>query len=163
MAFPSNFTYCPHCASKLGSFEEENVARRRCEKCGWIQYRTTVGVAVVLLDDRRLLLGKRRDGGLCIPCGHVEWNESVEDAAKREFLEETGLQVELRGVIAVKSNFHDREQQTAGIWYRGHQLSGELKPGGDLLEVGFCDLSSMPKLKFPTDNEVVTLLRSASP
>ena len=161
MAFASQFRFCPHCAAELHEFGDDQVQRRRCGKCGWIQYRNpTVGVAVVLISDGQILIGKRRDGGLCIPCGHVEWNESVETAAKREFQEETGLLVELQGVVAVKSNFHDIERQTIGIWYRGEQLGGDLRAGGDLLDVGFCDLESIPKLKFPTDNEVIGMLRT---
>ena len=132
----------------------------RCLKCGWIQYRNpTVGVAVVLIEDNQLLIGRRRSGGHCIPCGHVEWNETIEEAAQREFLEETGLQVDLSGVIAVKSNFHERERQTVGVWFRGGRVDGHLKPGGDLLEVGFFDLAKLPPLRFPTDNEVVAALQ----
>ncbi len=92
----SPFLYCPLCAEGLQPFSDGERLRSRCPNCGWIYYRNpTVGVAVVLLESGRLLLGERRDGGWCIPCGHVEWDESIEKAAVREFAEETGLQVEL--------------------------------------------------------------------
>lgn len=120
-----------------------------------------MGVAVVLVENQQLLIGRRRDGGLCIPCGHVEWDESVDDAACREFEEETGLLVSLTGVIAVKSNFHAPDRQTVGVWYGGQRLKGELRPGGDLVDVGFVDLAHVPSLKFPTDTEVVRLLRES--
>ena len=107
-------------------------------------------------------MGRRRDGGWCIPCGHVEWDETVEEAALREMAEETGLTVILQGTLAVKSNFHNSEQQTVGIWYRGQRYSGTLRPGTDLVEVAFVSAADLPPLKFPTDVEVVAGLRISS-
>jgi 8-oxo-dGTP diphosphatase len=156
------YRYCPYCRQTLQSFrDEERLQRLRCPACGWIYYRNpTVGVAVVLVEDGRLLLGERQDGGWCIPCGHVEWDEDIEQAAEREFAEETGLLVALDGVLAVHSNFHNPIQHTVGIWYRGIRRSGALRAGGDLLQVGFFSLQHLPALKFPTDRDVVANLLS---
>ena len=154
------YLYCPYCADQLQPFSDGERLRSRCPNCGWVHYRNpTVGVAVVLLESGRLLLGERRDGGWCIPCGHVEWDEAIERAAVREFAEETGLQVELEGVIAVHSNFHNPHHHTVGVWYRGRRVGGELKAGGDLLQVAYFDMNKLPSLKFPTDREAVAQLR----
>ncbi len=162
MPFSSIFVFCPHCAAELHAFNSDGVARRKCLGCGWVQYRNpTVGVAVVLIDKGKLLIGRRRDGGWCIPCGHVEYDETVQEAAIREMAEETGLVMSLVGVLAVKSNFHDSENQTVGIWFRGRQVSGSLRAGGDLDEVTFAEINSLPELTFPTDREVVSELRQA--
>ncbi len=154
------YIYCPYCAAPLEPYFDGERQRQRCPVCGWVHYRNpTVGVAVILLEEGRMLLGERRDGGWCIPCGHVEWEESIEEAAVREFAEETGLQVALRGVFAVHSNFHDPAQHTVGVWYRGQRLGGTLRAGGDLLQVRFFPLDALPPLKFPTDLQVVEALR----
>lgn len=158
----SVFVYCPHCAATLEPFRRDGIERRKCPSCGWVQYRNpTVGVAVILIEEGQLLLGKRPSGRWCIPCGHVEFDETIEAAARREMEEETGLVVSLGGVFAVKSNFHDLERQTVGVWFNGHRVAGTLKPGGDLTEVRFTSLASVPPLEFPTDREVVTQLRHA--
>ncbi|MCE2899723.1 MAG: nucleotide triphosphate diphosphatase NUDT15 [Gemmatimonas sp.] len=57
--------------------------------------RPSVGVAVLVFRDDRVLLGRRRgahgDGTWQCPGGHLEWGETVEACAEREVLEETGL------------------------------------------------------------------------
>lgn len=157
----SVFRYCPLCATPLEAFWDEGRLRQRCPACGWVHYRNpTVGVAVILLERGRLLLGERRSGGWCIPCGHVEWDEAVEAAARREFLEETGLEVVLEEVFAVHSNFHDPQQHTVGVWYCGRRVGGRLRAGGDLLRVAFFSLDALPPLVFPTDGQVVARLRA---
>lgn len=54
-----------------------------------------IGVGVIMLRQGRLLLGERRGahgaGSWALPGGHLEFGESVEDCARREALEETGL------------------------------------------------------------------------
>ena len=159
------FQYCPRCGTQLETASIGGRLRSHCPECAWVHFRNpTVGVAVILFDDDgHLLLGKRRDGGWCIPCGHVEWDEDVERAAIREFREETGLDVALQGVYAVHSNFHNAEQQTVGIWYTGMQLGGRLQADQDLLEVGFFSLDDLPPLKFPTDEKVIAQLRGNQP
>ncbi len=158
----SEFRYCPLCATPLEPFQDEDRLRRRCPSCGWVHYRNpTVGVAVILLEEGQLLLGERRSGGWCIPCGHVEWDEDVEQAARREFREETGLEVALEGVFAVHSNFHNPRQHTVGVWYRGRRVGGRLRAGGDLLRVAFFPLDALPLLVFPSDVQVVARLQRA--
>ncbi len=158
---PGDFRYCPLCGAPLQPFHDGERLRKRCPRCGWIHYRNpTVGVAVALIQNGTILLGQRREGGWCIPCGHVEWDETVEEAARREFLEETGLQVTLSEVLAVQSNFHDPAHHTVGIWYRGKATGGDLRPGGDLVEVRFFPFHAPPPLKFSTDTHVIRLLQS---
>ena len=156
---PDTFVYCPRCAHPLEDWHDGERMRRRCPGCGWIRYRNpTVGVAVILLAAGRLLLGLRRSGGWCIPCGHVEWDEDIESAARREFLEETGLHAALEGVFAVHSNFHNPQRHTVGVWYRARRNGGRLHPGGDLLRAAFFPLEALPPLVFPTDRRVVQAL-----
>jgi 8-oxo-dGTP diphosphatase len=57
-----------------------------------------VGVAVIVRRGDHVLLGLRRstthgDGVWQFPGGHLEWGEAVEDCARREVEEETGLTV----------------------------------------------------------------------
>lgn len=155
-------TYCPDCAAALAPVDRSGRTRNVCPDCGYIEYRNpAVGVAVVVRDGvGRILLGKRATGqyaGLwCIPCGYVEWDEDVREAARREFEEETGVAVELRGVVAVHSNFHNRDKQTVGIWFEGHPVAGTPQPvDGELTELGWFAPGEPPELAFPTDGLVL--------
>jgi len=162
------FRYCPHCGAELTETPSGGRLRPTCPTCGYIQYRNpTVGVAVVVRREDAVLLGRRSSGssyaGLwCLPCGHVEWDEDVREAAKREFAEETGLHVRLGEVVAVHSNVHNPQQHTVGIWFEGFVEDGELSAGDDLDRVDYFPLDGpFPDLAFPTDEIVLNQLRQS--
>lgn len=122
---------------------------------------------MIVQKGRTILLGRRArgqyKGSWCIPCGHLEWGEEVRAAAEREFLEETGLQVEIGPVYAVHSNFHDPQSLTVGIWFRGNVTGGTLHAGDDLDAVDYYPLDALPEqLAFPTDMLVLEQLRQES-
>ena len=156
-----NDQFCPSCGNRLAGFDDRGTQRQRCRVCGIVSYRNpTVGVAVILLRDDRLLLTQRRCGRWCIPCGHVEWAEDVEVAARRELREETGLTCELIRIYAVQSNFHDPTSHTVGVWYLGQEMGGSLSAGDDAMQAEFVGLNNLPELAFPTDKTVIDQLAS---
>lgn len=67
-----------------------------------------VGVGALIRKDGRILLVKRRfepgKGLWSIPGGLVELGEPVEEAVKREVKEETGIEIELDGLLDVIDN-----------------------------------------------------------
>jgi 8-oxo-dGTP diphosphatase len=138
----------------------EDRLRAYCPACGWIHYRNpTAGVAVILQHQGSILLGKRRSGDWCIPCGHVEWDESIQRAAIREAKEELNLEVQLQALYDVHSNFHKPDHQTVGIWFLAEcQDLSSAHAGGDLIDLAWFPPGEPPPLAFPTDGLVLKRL-----
>ncbi len=69
-----------------------------------------VGVGVMVFKDGKVLVGKRKgshgQGEYAWPGGHMEHMESFEMCAKREVMEETGMEIENIRFLRV-SNFKD--------------------------------------------------------
>lgn len=56
-----------------------------------------VGVGILILKDGKILFGKRKgshgEGEYAFPGGHLEYMESFEECARREIMEECGIEV----------------------------------------------------------------------
>lgn len=90
--------------------------------------------AVVTDSHGRILLVRRRDNDLwALPGGGMDLGESIEQAAVREVQEETGLHVEVTGLVGVYSNpnhvvaYDDGEvRQQFSLCFSTRLLGGEL-------------------------------------
>ena len=98
-AMPRAYQYCPCCGTPFIRQELHGRERLVCPACQFIFWQNpVVGVAVIVMQDDHIVLARRArgvyKGAWCIPCGYVEYDEDVRQAAQREFQEETGLLVE---------------------------------------------------------------------
>jgi 8-oxo-dGTP diphosphatase len=77
--------------------------------------RPKVGVGVIIVKDKKVLLGKRKnahgDGSWSFPGGHLEFNESWEECARRETMEETGLSIENIRFDAVTNDLFEKDNK----------------------------------------------------
>ena len=68
-------------------------------------------VTAVVIKDGKVLLARHTYGNgknmLIIPGGYVNWNETPQDALKREFWEETKIEIEPKEIIGIRFNMHD--------------------------------------------------------
>jgi ADP-ribose pyrophosphatase YjhB (NUDIX family) len=152
--------YCLLCGSALEARHHEDRERPTCPECGFIHYLDPkVAVAVVLGDEQRVLLGRRRidpgSGLWSFPAGYVNRGEVLEEAAVREVLEEFGVAVKLRGIVGVYS---ERGEAVVLVVYAGMIEAGEPHPDGhEVSEVRYFPLEALPvDLAFPHDRQVLS-------
>ena len=115
--------------------------------------RQLVGAGVACLNPAgEVLLIRRRDDGLWdVPGGRVEVGEATEAAARRELLEETGLEagpLELLSVFSGPETLHTYPDGNTVAWvtvlYLCRSYSGRCMAGDDAAEVGWFGLKEIP-------------------
>lgn len=106
--------FCSRCGSKLdfGPVQGEERERLACPSCGFVFYvNPRLVVTTLPITDRGEVMLIRRgiEPGMGLwaqPGGFLEIDETVEEAAVRETLEETGLTVEPISIIGLYSRLH---------------------------------------------------------
>lgn len=107
--------------------------------------RHSVAVAAVVFDERgSVLLMKRRDHGNWEPPGGVlKIGESPPDAARREALEETGVDIRVGPVTGVYTNI---EEGVVTLAFRGEPGSKDITPSDEAASVRWVPLHEAPEL-----------------
>ena len=118
-----------------------------------------VGAGVLIYKNGKILLQKRRDSGLWADHGGcVEIGETLEETAKRELLEETGLtanSLEFFRIYSGKEMLHtfpngDEVYLIVSFWVC-EDFSGEIKMDpNEVVELKWFDINEMPKEVEPT-------------
>ena len=124
-----------------------------------------LGASVIIEDrDGRILLQKRQDNGCwCTQGGSVELDEVVEEAARRELYEETGLiagKMELFGVFSGKDLHYvypnGDEVSNVDIVFLCKDYSGDIRvQESELSELKFFDVYELPKNISPPVKPVI--------
>jgi 8-oxo-dGTP pyrophosphatase MutT (NUDIX family) len=123
-----------------------------------------VGAAILVLDERnRLLMMKRSDSGFWgIPGGATEPGEIVEEAAKRETVEEVNLEVgemSLFGVFSGPELYYKYpngdEVYNVTIAYLSREWSGEVNLNDEHTEWGWFDADEIPEDVSPPIKPVI--------
>jgi 8-oxo-dGTP diphosphatase len=151
--------FCPACGGPLAARSGPRVPQR-CETCGRPHFRDPkVGVGVVVHDSAGRLLLVRRGvepavGLWALPAGFVDAGEDPRQAARREALEETGLDVAVGSVIDVYPG-EPGSGVTFFVSFEAEVVGGELVAGDDAREVGFFAAHAMPELAFASTAHAV--------
>lgn len=158
---PKELKHCPRCTEQLTWRQVAGRLRPVCKRCGFIFFfNLKVGAGVLVEVEGEVLLTRRAippgKGKWCLPAGYVEYDETPEEAARRECQEETGLTVELDGLLGVYHYRHDPRGRGVLILYLAHIVNGELKAGDDAEEVDFFDPGSLPPISFPSHRAALT-------
>jgi 8-oxo-dGTP diphosphatase len=92
-----------------------------------------VGIGVVIYNDKNQILfikrkGKHGDGEWSFPGGKLDFGESFEDCAKREVLEEVGIEISTPQYLNVTNDlFPDHDLHFITIFMKSNYISGEVR------------------------------------
>jgi 8-oxo-dGTP diphosphatase len=93
-----------------------------------------------------------------LPGGFIEIDEELEDAARRELFEETGIvQNQLKQLFTIGTVDRDPRHRTIGVIYSGIYESGNniVRAGDDANEVGWFAIDKLSRLAFD-HNEIIS-------
>jgi ADP-ribose pyrophosphatase YjhB (NUDIX family) len=154
--------FCPRCAARCEPREIGGRARPTCPACGFVHFRNpATGVAVLVLDGERVLLGRRsgtqnRPGLWALPGGYVEFDEDFLSAARREVREETGLVIEVRSIVNVSMSYLSRDLHALTVVLAATPQGGTLQPDDGLDAVAwFPQAGPFPALAFEADGYIL--------
>ena len=124
--------------------------------------RPRVRVGGILIEDDRVLLiehTKNDRSYWLLPGGGVDWGESIEEAIKREFLEETNLTVEIENFLFISETLApDNTKHVINLYFRVKRISGDMLLGEEsiLSDLKFFTLEEIEKIKiYPNINDIL--------
>ena len=151
--------YCQWCGMVLErrAAETEKPGRLVCTGCGRICHLDPkVAACAAVVRDDRVLLVRRASGpgkGLwALPGGYVDRGEPPDEAAVRECLEETELNVKVGALVGL---YAERGHPDLVLTYRATAPEGEARPAPESLEARWFLPEEVPwdKLAFKSTTE----------
>lgn len=103
--------------------------------------------AILEWPGRRVILITRRflPSGLALPGGFVEWGETLEDACRRDVLEETGLSIlSLRQFHSYSAPGRDPRHHTISVVFLA-RAEGTPRAGDDAAGIHIVSLDALPE------------------
>jgi len=145
--------YCPHCGGALEDRQAFGRTRRYCPRCDTIVFRDhKVAAGVLVTHEGEVLLVRRRlgprQGRWTFPAGFVDFDESPAKAAVRECREETGLDVEITGLLDVIAGQEHARGADIVIIFLARLVGGTPKADDDADRVAFFAPDDLPPLAF---------------
>lgn len=122
--------------------------------------RPSIGLGILVKKEGKVLLLQRKnahgEGSWCFPGGHIELFETVEQTAKREVLEESGVHIKNIKIIGLTNDFFEKEGKhyftifASADWESGEATITEPEK---TIQIGWFDWKKPPQPLFiPTNN-----------
>lgn len=127
------------------------------------EYRNPTPTADIILqrDSKILMVRRKKDpfkGQLALPGGFINEGETAEEAARREAIEETSLEVEPIEILGVYSDpKRDPRKHIMSIVFVGIIVGGSDKAGDDAESIEWVELGNIEKQEIAFDH--VQILR----
>jgi len=161
LARDGQIKYCPRCGAEVAHEDKFGMMRPVCPQCGWIHFIDPKVAAAVLVErDGRVLLVRRANepfrGLWTLPAGFVNGGEDPAEAAARECLEETGLNVRVTEVLDVIAGREHERGADFVIVYHAEVINGKLVPADDADAADWFLRDKLPSLAFRATQKVLS-------
>lgn len=116
--------------------------------------------AIIFCEKDSVVLIRRKNSPYkdlwALPGGFVEYGETVESAVERESEEETGLKIELEGILGVYSDpKRDPRGHVISICFIAQKKGGNLKASTDASEVACFEIPEILKFELAFDHKKI--------
>jgi ADP-ribose pyrophosphatase YjhB (NUDIX family) len=162
------FHFCPLCATALEPLPagHRDAGRPACPTGHFVHYdNPAVTTYALIADGEGRYLALRRAHPPCVgdwdlPGGFVDAGEAPAEAIRREIAEETGLDVELLGVIgAYASVYGETGRHTVDIGFHARVTGGDWRLSDEKSEAAWFALDAFPEPAFAGEREGLAALR----
>lgn len=145
--------YCIRCGSAVERQARYGQVRPVCPSCGWIHFSDPKVAAAVLVEEQGKILLVQRGcnpyrGLWTLPAGFVNAAEAPDTAARRECLEETGLNVRITRILDIRSGREHEGGADFVIVYQAVVESGVLSAADDADAAAWFSRDALPELAF---------------
>jgi ADP-ribose pyrophosphatase YjhB (NUDIX family) len=154
MGVLDHWRFCPRCGGNLTK-QADHLA---CEDCdSWYWGNALPGVQGILERNGRVLLARRahdpRKGHWDLPGGFLNETEHPHDGLRREFREETGLEIEPVEFLRIDIEPYDDRHVFSVTWIvRG---DGDPVAADDVEELRWFAPAELPEMAFPGQEQVL--------
>ncbi|MDQ3862389.1 MAG: NUDIX hydrolase [Actinomycetota bacterium] len=157
----SEYKFCPRCGDHLGVrvLKRGDPERLVCESCGFVFYLGPKLVAGTIfeMDGGVVLIQRSIEPGYgkwTFPGGFVERGEVAENAARRETLEETGVETEVRDIVGLYT--YDGQIPAIAV-FAARAVRGKPVPLDETMDVRSFPRDGLPwaQMAFPSTEQAL--------
>ena len=146
--FEKDYKYCPTCKEKLVRSSIDDRQLLNCKNCGFIFWNNPKPVVSILLyEGKKILMLQRANEPLkdywCLPGGYINYDETPEEAIKREAKEEAGIEITIDNLVGAYRIDNDPRGVDIDIIFSGKSV-GEINLNSESKDFKYFEIDKLP-------------------